>query len=135
MHLNALRILPCSTIYSKTDMYHFKARSLLIQGKQTESPGSSSPFEWTCVQSKRKEASNSKDRIVGAGGSGYGRSGGSNNRRTGNKYGNSGGGPRGKGQNFKYGRSVSDNTGNRNRKQNDFDTFRRTASEGSGRPR
>lgn len=106
---------------------------ILIQGKQTESPGSSSPFEWTCVKSKRKEASHGKDRIAGAGSAGYGRGGGSHNKRTGNKYGNSG--SRGKGQNYKYGRSVSDNTGNRGSKQNNFDTFRRTASEGSGRPR
>ena len=66
---------------------------------------------------------------------GHGRSGGSSNRRTGHKPGNSGGITRGRGQNLRYGRSVSDNTGNRGSKQKDFDSYRKTASEGGGRRR
>ena len=63
---------------------------------------------------------------------GHGRGG--IHRKTG-KGGNSGGTTRGRGQNFRYGRSVSDNTNNRGSKQNDFDSFRKTASEGGGRRR
>lgn len=110
-----------------TSVYPF-----LMSGKQNKSPGSSSPFEWTSVKSKRKETSDVNDKALETGDWTVGSA---NYRKTADEPGNSGATTRGKGKNSKYGRSVSDNTSNRNSKKNNFNAVRRTASEGRGRRR